>query len=176
MLDFFYELVTLDPCKLKISHGGSTKVKDPAKVVLKQQSFIYKPCFSNSWWPHACATTGRGLLVVRAKQQEKEKTDGNPFAANVAQLLGIRGGSQTADKWKIRLQLTKPVTWIPLIWGTTWNSPCFNECILSLSLDEKVRQQADNAVKLAGLAGEAAALGVGTISSSDDTNCMKSAL
>ena len=56
-------------------------------------------------------------MSVQAAQQEKEEKDGNPFTANVSQLLGIRGGSQTADKWKIRLQLTKPVTWIPLIWG-----------------------------------------------------------
>ncbi|BDA44052.1 Chlorophyll synthase, chloroplastic [Coccomyxa sp. Obi] len=42
---------------------------------------------------------------------------GEVFKSNVAQLLGVRGGEQTADKWKIRLQLTKPVTWVPLIWG-----------------------------------------------------------
>lgn len=36
---------------------------------------------------------------------------------NVAQLLGIRGGDKEKNIWKIRLQLTKPVTWIPLIWG-----------------------------------------------------------
>ena len=35
----------------------------------------------------------------------------------VQQLLGIRGGAIETDKWKIRLQLTKPVTWVPLIWG-----------------------------------------------------------
>ena len=34
----------------------------------------------------------------------------------------VRGGEQTQDKWKIRLQLTKPVTWVPLIWGA-WGSP-----------------------------------------------------
>ncbi len=37
--------------------------------------------------------------------------------SGVRQLLGIRGGEQTTDIWKIRLQLTKPVTWVPLIWG-----------------------------------------------------------
>lgn len=49
------------------------------------------------------------------------------------QLLGIKGASQTTDKWRIHLQLMKPVTWIPLIWGVTcgaaasgnfhWGSP-----------------------------------------------------
>jgi chlorophyll/bacteriochlorophyll a synthase len=33
------------------------------------------------------------------------------------QLLGIKGGSRTDNIWAIRLQLCKPVTWIPLIWG-----------------------------------------------------------
>ncbi|WP_216900938.1 chlorophyll synthase ChlG [Synechococcus sp. CCY 9618] len=33
------------------------------------------------------------------------------------QLLGMKGASGSSDIWKIRLQLMKPVTWIPLIWG-----------------------------------------------------------
>ena len=44
----------------------------------------------------------------------------NPTAASGAaarQLLGMKGASGTSSIWKIRLQLMKPVTWIPLIWG-----------------------------------------------------------
>lgn len=38
--------------------------------------------------------------------------------AKARQLLGMRGaGSGETNLWKIRLQLMKPVTWIPLIWG-----------------------------------------------------------
>ena len=34
------------------------------------------------------------------------------------QLLGMKGaGTGETNIWKIRLQLTKPITWIPLIWG-----------------------------------------------------------
>ncbi len=33
------------------------------------------------------------------------------------QLLGMKGAAQTTNLWAIRLQLMKPVTWIPLIWG-----------------------------------------------------------
>jgi chlorophyll synthase len=29
----------------------------------------------------------------------------------------MKGASGTTNIWKIRLQLMKPVTWIPLIWG-----------------------------------------------------------
>ena len=44
----------------------------------------------------------------------------NPEAttgASARQLLGMKGASETSNIWKIRLQLMKPVTWIPLIWG-----------------------------------------------------------
>jgi chlorophyll/bacteriochlorophyll a synthase len=34
-----------------------------------------------------------------------------------AQLLGMKGAALETDKTKIRIQLMKPVTWIPLIWG-----------------------------------------------------------
>jgi hypothetical protein len=37
--------------------------------------------------------------------------------AGARQLLGMKGASDTDNKWAIRLQLTKPVTWVPLIWG-----------------------------------------------------------
>lgn len=33
------------------------------------------------------------------------------------QLLGMKGAAETDDLLKIRIQLMKPVTWIPLIWG-----------------------------------------------------------
>jgi len=44
----------------------------------------------------------------------------NPEASSgsaARQLLGMKGASGTSNIWKIRLQLMKPVTWIPLIWG-----------------------------------------------------------
>ncbi len=44
----------------------------------------------------------------------------NPTAtsgAGARQLLGMKGAAGTSNIWKIRLQLMKPVTWIPLIWG-----------------------------------------------------------
>jgi hypothetical protein len=32
-------------------------------------------------------------------------------------MLGMKWA---ADIWEIRVQLTKPVTWVPLIWGKSW--------------------------------------------------------
>ena len=40
-----------------------------------------------------------------------------------AQLLGMKGADKETNIWKIRLQLMKPVTWIPLIWGAEERAP-----------------------------------------------------
>ncbi len=37
--------------------------------------------------------------------------------SDARQLLGIKGASETKNGWKLRLQLMKPITWIPLLWG-----------------------------------------------------------
>jgi chlorophyll synthase len=56
-----------------------------------------------------------------AESEEAEGATAEEDAAGIRQLLGFRG-AQSSDleaplNWKIRLQLTKPGTWIPLIWG-----------------------------------------------------------
>ncbi len=60
--------------------------------------------------PDACA----GLVRVAAQQTTQEKPDADSAAR---QMLGMKGAALETDKFKIRVQLTKPVTWIPLIWG-----------------------------------------------------------
>ena len=52
---------------------------------------------------------------------------------SLRQLLGMRGARVEKNVWKVRLQLMKPVTWIPLVWGVVcgafasgayqWNDP-----------------------------------------------------
>ncbi|ABX08355.1 chlorophyll synthase ChlG [Prochlorococcus marinus] len=37
--------------------------------------------------------------------------------SDARQLLGIKGAAETKNSWKLRLQLMKPITWIPLLWG-----------------------------------------------------------
>ncbi|KAH9569161.1 hypothetical protein CY35_03G117600 [Sphagnum magellanicum] len=54
--------------------------------------------------------------------QAKEKSsvpETAPAADGTAlnQLLGMKGAALETDKWKIQLQLMKPVTWAPLMWG-----------------------------------------------------------
>lgn len=55
------------------------------------------------------------LRTIAAKGATEEKS------ANSAarQMLGMKGAALETNIWKIRVQLTKPVTWIPLIWGTS---------------------------------------------------------
>jgi chlorophyll synthase len=72
----------------------------------KQQSEASPIAFDNE-----STTTSTQL---QAKGTSKKAEDGS---AGVRQLLGVRGAERTDDIWKIRLQLTKPVTWIPLLWG-----------------------------------------------------------
>lgn len=50
---------------------------------------------------------------------DSEVIDSSPQQGSRArQLLGMKG-AQTGDTniWKIRLQLMKPITWVPLVWG-----------------------------------------------------------
>eukprot|EP00545_Synedropsis_sp_CCMP1620_P007596 CAMPEP_0119004498 /NCGR_PEP_ID=MMETSP1176-20130426/1174_1 /TAXON_ID=265551 /ORGANISM="Synedropsis recta cf, Strain CCMP1620" /LENGTH=424 /DNA_ID=CAMNT_0006956205 /DNA_START=37 /DNA_END=1311 /DNA_ORIENTATION=+ len=60
------------------------------------------------------STAESNNLVVMNGAPNKEAEDGS---SGLRQLLGVKGASGETDIWKIRLQLTKPVTWIPLVWG-----------------------------------------------------------
>lgn len=51
--------------------------------------------------------------VARKTTPQKKKDQ----KLDARQLLGVKGAAETDNKWAIRLQLTKPVTWVPLIWG-----------------------------------------------------------
>ncbi|KAJ6822894.1 chlorophyll synthase, chloroplastic [Iris pallida] len=59
----------------------------------------------------------RRRLTVRATGTNEDEAPASSGGSSINQLLGIKGASQATDIWKIRLQLTKPVTWPPLVWG-----------------------------------------------------------
>ncbi|MDA0267081.1 MAG: chlorophyll synthase ChlG [Cyanobacteria bacterium] len=49
------------------------------------------------------------------------------------QLLGMKGaGSGETSIWKIRLQLMKPITWIPLIWGVVCGAASSGQFVWSI--------------------------------------------
>ena len=49
------------------------------------------------------------------------------------QLLGIKGAKATSSLWKLRIQLMKPITWIPLIWGVICGAAASGNFSWSLS-------------------------------------------
>lgn len=53
---------------------------------------------------------------IKAENTAEDVTT-TELGGNVRQLLGFKGAAETDDVWKIRVQLTKPGTWVPLIWG-----------------------------------------------------------
>ncbi|KAL7095299.1 hypothetical protein ACP275_10G015000 [Erythranthe tilingii] len=72
----------------------------------------------------SCISFNRRRLVVRATETDTNEVgakapDNAPAQSGSSfnQILGIKGAKQETNKWKIRVQLTKPVTWPPLIWG-----------------------------------------------------------
>lgn len=78
------------------------------------------------------ALAGSSVVVCAQKEKDakgKAAESANFVKGNVAQILGIRGGDKESNIWKIRLQLTKPVTWIPLIWGIAY-SACHTDMLL----------------------------------------------
>ena len=51
------------------------------------------------------------------KDYSKVELDRDDKGSKARQLLGMKGASQAKNIWQIRLQLMKPITWVPLIWG-----------------------------------------------------------
>jgi chlorophyll/bacteriochlorophyll a synthase len=54
-------------------------------------------------------------------------------SAKTRQMLGMKGAStEAASIWKIRLQLMKPITWIPLMWGVVCGAASSGEYTWSI--------------------------------------------
>ena len=61
---------------------------------------------------------------------EKDRTESSSKAR---QLLGMKGAAAgETNIWKIRLQLMKPITWIPLIWGVVCGAASSGNYVWSL--------------------------------------------
>ncbi|KAF5476288.1 hypothetical protein F2P56_008019, partial [Juglans regia] len=127
--------LSLRPCLLGVSLYFSlsySEAQSPMASVLNNVSSV---CLSNLnsnrlrtrppvLTPISVSFTRRRLTIRAAETDANEAVksqapDKAPAASgsNFNQLLGIKGAAQETNKWKIRLQLTKPVTWPPLVWG-----------------------------------------------------------
>lgn len=76
---------------------------------------------TNAGSQRATTAASRLQAAPRAEQQQAAKaadTTSSDGSAAARQMLGMKGAADgETDIWKIRVQLTKPVTWVPLIWG-----------------------------------------------------------
>lgn len=101
-----------------VTPSSRTTSTDASQLAVPPADEKYIPVDSTraSYYPFGASTSSDRLISLSARppKSNEEVTDGS---ANVRQLLGLKGASETTDIWKIRLQLTKPVTWIPLVWG-----------------------------------------------------------
>jgi chlorophyll/bacteriochlorophyll a synthase len=73
--------------------------------------------FSKSFDPLELSSRSAILSTSPTTLQLARNQEADDGTSSVRQLLGVKGASETTEKWKIRLQLTKPVTWVPLVWG-----------------------------------------------------------
>lgn len=80
-----------------------------ARPLTAKRSFVMTA--PSSFYPFT-TTSAPSSTALYAK--DKNAVTGDSAAR---QLMGIKGASETKNIWAIRLQLCKPVTWIPLIWG-----------------------------------------------------------
>lgn len=66
----------------------------------------------------AAAAANTDSTTSHAVQSEQAQQQSRAAGGAVRQLLGMKDAKSTdASKWRVRLQLMKPVTWVPLIWG-----------------------------------------------------------
>jgi hypothetical protein len=111
--------VTARPCtslRVPITHGAHWQMPCLYMVHgLRLRHVLKQTCNP------ACRLAGRPQLQVVAAQQTEQPPSANSNttdgSAAARQMLGMKGAALETDKFKIRVQLTKPVTWVPLIWG-----------------------------------------------------------
>ncbi|CAK8541971.1 unnamed protein product [Lathyrus sativus] len=97
----------------------SPRIFTPTTTTTRTSSLQTRPTLP----PFSVSFPKRRLTVRAAETDANEVKSEAPDTApakngsSFNQLLGIKGASQESNIWKIRLQLTKPVTWPPLVWG-----------------------------------------------------------
>jgi chlorophyll/bacteriochlorophyll a synthase len=93
--------------------GGRRLSSEPTSS--GQQSTLFFPFeTAETSSPSSSSSSSSTTTTTALWAKNKEAEDGT---SGVRQLLGVKGASAETNIWKIRLQLTKPVTWVPLVWG-----------------------------------------------------------
>lgn len=87
---------------------------------LRYVARLFAPCFGTAQRPRRFDILLVFAIDVRVRAQETD--DKSSSSTGARQLLGMKGAGDETNIWKIRLQLTKPVTWVPLIWGMLFSA------------------------------------------------------
>ena len=110
MVKAFSFLLVVSACLLLRAH--TFKLSPSARIGSRLSLSMH-----NDFFPFSNSKLD-SIVPVRQQSMElnAEKKDGKG-GMDARQLMGIKGAEQSKNIWAIRLQLMKPVTWIPLIWG-----------------------------------------------------------
>jgi chlorophyll synthase len=93
----------------------SAAFQAPTRQLYSASSLSMLPRKNSNFYPFPTSTSRAENGASTSVTAKNTNTEEN---GELRQLLGLKGASESTDIWKIRLQLTKPVTWIPLVWGT----------------------------------------------------------
>lgn len=85
--------------------------------------------FGEFFWGYG----GVGLKLCSSYEDFMTSPEQNSEDARTRQMLGMKGANvQNASIWQLRLQLMKPITWIPLMWGVICGAASSGEFVWSL--------------------------------------------
>lgn len=100
-----------------VTHMQQKPADDPSSEVKASNPGLFESLSAASAAGSSSPTENK--TETERETSRTENSDANNQSGGVRQLLGIKNASSNTNKWRIRLQLMKPVTWIPLIWGVT---------------------------------------------------------
>ena len=85
-------------------------------LVRQVKGFVFQPTLVKNVMTSVKMSSGSGSFNTPTSQKQDDKQKRSIFSGDARQLLGLKdpNSSTKLEKWKIRLQLMKPVTWIPL--------------------------------------------------------------
>lgn len=95
--------------------AGNRASTRPASVRMDLRGPHHLP--SSGFYPFEPSAPSTRLFANNFDDEGSKNVEASDGSSGIRQLLGVKGASGTDNIWKIRLQLTKPVTWVPLVWG-----------------------------------------------------------
>lgn len=116
--DRFPSLRSIENDTMRFLQNKRPSLLEPTKDVLSNAKFVFR-----------IFLIGFTRIAAEPETEKMENLEEQkPSGSRAAQLLGIRGATEEQNIWKIRLQLTKPVTWVPLVWGRRSFSSILSIC------------------------------------------------